>query len=86
MNAAVLKAGHHGARTSSEERFVEAVHPEIAILSVGERNPFGHPSSEVLERLQRFGTRIYRTDQEGAITLRIGPEWLKIRSMISVEE
>ena len=83
LNAVVLKVGHHGARTSSGERFVEAVHPQIAVISVGERNPFGHPSPEVLERLQQVGACIYRTDRQGAVTLRIAPKRFKVQTMIN---
>ena len=82
LNADVLKVGHHGASTSSGEAFVQAVYPEIAILSVGKWNPFGHPSEEVMDRLARIGARIYRTDHEGAVTLRIAPECIKVQTMI----
>ena len=68
LSANLLKVGHHGSRTSTVPEFLRAVHPQIAILSVGKGNPFGHPHEEVVERLQKANTTIYRTDQQGAIT------------------
>jgi competence protein ComEC len=67
--ADVLKAGHHGSKWSTSERFLTAVHPSIAILSSGRGNVFGHPSKEVLTRLKRHNVRIFRTDTNGAITV-----------------
>lgn len=64
----VLKAGHHGSKTSSAEDFIKQVHPSIALISVGEKNRFGHPNTETLERLQRANIKIFRTDRQGAIT------------------
>lgn len=62
----VLKVAHHGSRTSTTPRFIEAVGPAVSAISVGASNPFGHPSPEVLQRLE--GTRIYRTDLHGTIS------------------
>ena len=62
----VLKVGHHGSKTSSDEKFLQLVKPELAVISVGE-NRFGHPNEEVLERLTAAGARIKRTDQQGEI-------------------
>jgi competence protein ComEC len=64
----VLKAGHHGSRTSSSPELLAAAHPKIAIVSVGKHNLYGHPSPEVLARLAQAGARIYRTDESGAVT------------------
>ena len=64
----LLKVGHHGSRTSSTEAFVAAAHPQEAVISVGRRNTFGHPRSEVLARLAGIGARVYRTDRDGAET------------------
>ncbi|MEH7272881.1 DNA internalization-related competence protein ComEC/Rec2, partial [Neobacillus vireti] len=68
LNMDVLKAGHHGSKTSSGEMFINKITPAIAWISVGERNRYGHPHSEVLERLSN--SAVYRTDQDGAITYR----------------
>ncbi|MDF2787434.1 MAG: hypothetical protein K0S80_532, partial [Neobacillus sp.] len=66
LNIDVLKAGHHGSKTSSSEIFIKSITPSISWISVGERNRYGHPHNEVLERLAK--TTIYRTDLHGAIT------------------
>ena len=67
LAATVLKVGHHGSRTSSTPEFLEAVDPVIAVISVGPRNPYGHPDPGVLERLTAAGARVYRTDRDGAV-------------------
>lgn len=64
----VLKAGHHGSKTSSAESFIQQIKPKIALISAGENNRFGHPHKEVLERLEQANTTILRTDFQGAIT------------------
>jgi competence protein ComEC len=64
-----LKVGHHGSRYSSTGAFLDAVEPAVAIISVGARNSFGHPTPEVLGRLEAAGARIYRTDRDGAVIL-----------------
>jgi competence protein ComEC len=68
LAANFLKVPHHGGKTSSTPPFLDAVHPAIAVISVGEANPFGHPNAEVVERIRVEGTRLYRTDRDGAIT------------------
>jgi len=69
LAADVLKAGHHGSLTSTGERFLAAVQPRAAIISVGRSNAFGHPHPLVLRRLEARGIRVFRTDQHGAITV-----------------
>jgi competence protein ComEC len=64
----VLKTGHHGSKTSSAESFINQIKPKAALISVGERNRFGHPHQEVIELLQKTNTLIFRTDHQGAIT------------------
>jgi competence protein ComEC len=68
LSSKVLKVAHHGSKTSSSEKFLENVSPEIAIISVGE-NKYGHPNKEVLETLKRYGIKVLRTDREGDIKL-----------------
>lgn len=65
----VLKVAHHGSRTSTSDALLEAWRPQIALVSCGRGNRFGHPAPDVVARLERSGARIYRTDRDGAITL-----------------
>ena len=65
----VLKVAHHGSRTSSSSALLEAWRPQIALISAGRGNSFGHPAPEVIDRLQSVGAEIYRTDRDGQITL-----------------
>ncbi|OXS68428.1 competence protein [Lysinibacillus sp. KCTC 33748] len=67
VNATILKAGHHGSNTSSSAEFIQKVHPEVAILSYGEGNKYGHPHAEVVERLQAIGSEIYATAEAGTV-------------------
>jgi competence protein ComEC len=80
LAADVLKVGHHGSRWSSTEKFLGAVGPSLAIISAGRNNNFGHPHPEVLERFRRRGTRIFRTDQQGAVTVETDGNRLQIRT------
>lgn len=73
LPAQVLLVPHHGSRTSSSEAFLDAVRPAIAVIAAGYRNRFGHPAPEVLGRYAGLGTRILRTDLDGAVTVRLGP-------------
>lgn len=63
-----LKVAHHGAAGSSSREWLERLKPEMAVISVGE-NKFGHPSAEVIDRLEKMGTRVMRTDKKGEIIL-----------------
>jgi competence protein ComEC len=65
----VLKVAHHGSKTSSSEPFLDAVHPQFAIISVGADNSYGHPNKDVLERLRAHHATIFRTDRDGLITI-----------------
>lgn len=67
LHADVYKAAHHGSRSASTEKFMNAVNPEYAIISCGEGNSYGHPHSEVLNRFRQMGIKVYRTDEQGTI-------------------
>ena len=69
LNSFLLKVAHHGSKTSSIKEFVEAVKPNISLIGVGENNKFGHPNKDVIERLESVGSKIYRTDTMGEITV-----------------
>lgn len=66
----VLKVPHHGSVSSSSPGFVARIHPRVAIVSVGARNPFGHPGAPVLARYRSAGSRLLRTDRDGAVSVR----------------
>ncbi|NLL19109.1 MAG: MBL fold metallo-hydrolase, partial [Clostridia bacterium] len=68
--AQILKAGHHGSSTSTTPEFLKAVNPEIAIISCGKDNSYGHPHQEVLDRLMKANIKIYRTDVSGDIIVK----------------
>lgn len=82
LHADVLKVGHHGSAYSSTAPFISAVHPRYAIISVGRHNLFGHPAPSTLETLQRFGTQVYRTDENGAIGITTDGSLIAINSML----
>lgn len=67
IDSDILKVGHHGSKNSNTEIFIEAVSPEIAVISVGEGNKYGHPDAQTLQNLQ--GIRILRTDLDGDIKI-----------------
>ena len=72
VDADVLKAGHHGSRTSSSSPFLDAVTPEVVIISLGEGNTYGHPHQEVLDRISAaLAEHLFRTDVDGTITLTV---------------
>ena len=71
LRADVLKVGHHGSKTSSSYDFIKTVSPKIALIGVGKDNNFGHPNLGVIERLEKSGATIYRTDNMGEIELSI---------------
>lgn len=70
LRADVLKVGHHGSSTSSSDAFLAAVKPRAAVISVGVRNTYGHPSNDVLRALTNAGAEVMRTDQLGTVIAR----------------
>jgi competence protein ComEC len=69
LRAQVLKVGHHGSRYATSARFLQAVAPEAAIISVGAGNRYGHPAQQTLDRLRKAGVKVYRTDLNGEIAI-----------------
>ena len=78
INADVIKIGHHGSKTSSDEYFIKKINPIYSIISVGKNNRYGHPNKEVLDTLN--GSKIYRTDQDGSIMFKIKNDKLQIET------
>ena len=82
LHAQVLKAAHHGSRTSSTAPFLSAVRPELVAVSCGIRNKFRHPSREVIQRYEAMGIPIYRTDLMGAIEIHIDEQGIDARGWL----
>lgn len=69
LDADILKAAHHGSKTSTGENFLSVVSPNAVVVSCGKDNSYGHPHAEFLELLGKYGINIFRTDQKGDIKL-----------------
>jgi len=78
ISADVLKVGHHGSYTSTSLLWLQAVDPDYAAIEVGYGNPYGHPHNEVVQRLENYGTQIYRTDQDGTFIMSTDGNTLEI--------
>jgi beta-lactamase superfamily II metal-dependent hydrolase len=70
LDAQILKVGHHGSMSSGSPSFIARVHPETAIISLGQDNPYGHPHKQTVDTLNEAGATIYRTDVDGTIRVR----------------
>lgn len=79
LRADVLTVPHHGSRTSSTSEFIAATGAAEAIIPVGYRSRFGHPASEVVARWEASGTRLHRTDLDGAVTVELGAAEISLR-------
>lgn len=83
LKATILKVAHHGSKTSTTKEWIQKVKPEIALIGVGEKNTFGHPNTKVLERLKNYGIKIYRTDKNGEISIKVkNDKQIKIKKKI----
>lgn len=80
LRADILKVGHHGSRTSSTEPFIAAVHPRLALVSVGLGNTYGHPDAATLANIAAHGATVLRTDREGTIVVRTDGESISVRT------
>ncbi|AFA48441.1 DNA internalization-related competence protein ComEC/Rec2 [Acetobacterium woodii] len=76
----MIKIPHHGSKTSSTPAFIQAIEPEMAVISVGAHNLFGHPSDEVLHRLEDNDITTLRTDKNGAIEITSNGEWIHYKN------
>ena len=75
----VLKAAHHGSKNSSLEPFLESVKPSVTLISAGVDNRYGHPHEETLMRLDAAGSRVYSTQENGAVRIWTDGENMKIQ-------
>lgn len=84
LKSTVLKVSHHGSKTGTSKKFLEKVKPRFALIGVGKNNKFGHPTQEVIQRLQENNIKIYRTDEMGEIDLTVNRKGkIKIKSIVS---
>ncbi|OFW28226.1 MAG: DNA internalization-related competence protein ComEC/Rec2 [Acidobacteria bacterium RIFCSPLOWO2_12_FULL_65_11] len=81
----VLKVPHHGSLTSSTRDFLQALQPDVAVFSVGRSNRFGHPAPDVVQRYRNVGAAIFRTDQDGAVTLETDGTSIHLRTFTGRE-
>ncbi len=72
LRATILKVPHHGSHTSSTADFIEAVHPQIAVISLGYLNRFHFPAPEIVQRYNDDGIQVLRTDDDGAVSVIAG--------------
>lgn len=79
LGSAVLKAGHHGSASSTSTAFLAAVRPGVVLVSAGEGNTYGFPSSEVLGRCRSAGAEVFRTDVDGAVEISADGRRLLVR-------
>ena len=75
-----LKVAHHGSRTASTEPFLAMTRPGVAVVSAGRGNPYGHPAPATLDRLRASGARVFRTDEDGSVTVDLGPGPVRARA------
>lgn len=71
LKANILKVGHHGSKTSSTSEFLDVVKPQVAVIGVGKNNKFGHPNDGVLQRIKDLNCKIFRTDLNGEISIKV---------------
>jgi len=69
LGSSILKVPHHGSSNAADPRFLKYVRPQVAVISVGKDNKFGHPSPATAKMLESLGTKIYRTDKDGSVTI-----------------
>jgi competence protein ComEC len=74
----LLKVAHHGSRAGTTAELLSEVHPQVAVISCGAGNPFGHPDLGTLRRLREAGSTVYRTDLSGAVTVTLGKERITV--------
>jgi len=70
LDADILKLGHHGSDTSSTPEFIEAVDPDVGVMSVGNKNSYGHPSKSVIDRMTDRGVDLYSTKDHGTVIIK----------------
>lgn len=85
LESTILKVAHHGSKTSTSSEFLKEIKPKFAVIEVGKNNNFGHPSKEIIERLTKIKTKIYRTDENGEISIKTNGKNIKIKTCIKFQ-
>lgn len=86
IRADILKVAHHGSKTSSIPEFIKAVRPKIALIGVGKYNTFGHPNQQTIKNLENIKCRIYRTDLQGEIIIKIDQKGrMNVKSKLKIK-
>lgn len=86
IRADILKVAHHGSKTSSIPEFIKAVRPKIALIAVGKNNTFGHPNQQTIKNLENIKCRIYRTDLQGEIIIKIDQKGrMNVKSKLKIK-
>lgn len=85
-NIEVLKVAHHGSATSSSDKFLKIVDPEVSLVSVAEKNGYGHPAEEVMRRLLQYSDKIYLTKDCGAVTIDTNGRWYRLKTYLPVSD
>jgi len=80
VRSEILKVPHHGSKTSSSEEFLLAVYPDVAVISVGANNLFGHPHQAVINKFKNLGVKIFRTDNDCAVLLKLYDSYYSVKS------
>jgi competence protein ComEC len=80
LKSDVVKVAHHGSRTSSSDSFIAATRPSVAVVSVGNASPFGHPDKNVVARWRASGAQVLQTGRRGTITLSTDGEDLRVET------
>lgn len=86
IRADILKVAHHGSKTSSIPEFIKAVRPKIVLIGVGKNNTFGHPNQQTIKNLENIKCRIYRTDLQGEIIIKIDQKGrMNVKSKLKIK-
>lgn len=86
IRADILKVAHHGSKTSSIPEFIKAVKPKIVLIGVGKNNTFGHPNKQTIKNLENIKCRIYRTDIQGEIIIKIDQKGrMNVKSKLKIK-
>ena len=80
VQADIVKLGHHGSKTASDPQYLSRLHPQLAIISAGRQNRYGHPNQETIQTLKRIGCPFMSTQNRGMITYQY---WGKRGSIIT---